>query len=82
MEQKREALQNDGEFVARDVCEEFKYHNVDEQQKADITAIRHMYSDLLDKVRKVSPAGRYTSIVATKLEEACFFTIKGISTRK
>jgi hypothetical protein len=51
--------------------------NYEATWKAD--AIRHAFEDVLDRVYLYVPEGRELSLVRTKLQEACFFAIRGLS---
>lgn len=52
--------------------------NILGQQRADL--VRDAFDDLLNRLRRECPSdGRYFAIVKTKLEEACMFAIKAIS---
>lgn len=47
-----------------------------------INDARKAFNDLLEDIIKIVPAGRELSIARTKLEEACFFAVKGISAHR
>lgn len=42
----------------------------------ELEDIRFLYDDLLEKLKIILPDDRYLSIIKTKLEEACFFSVK------
>ena len=46
---------------------------------ARVQNISHAFTSLLAVVEAVVPPGRQLNIVASKLEEACFYAKKGIS---
>lgn len=57
----------------------FKFYALNEkgiQKKLDAT---WMFDNLTNQLSDLLPEGRELAIVKTKLEEACMFTIKGIS---
>ncbi len=56
-----------------------KYTNVDEEKQERIDKTREMFSSMYDFVEKNCKQSRETSLVMTKLEEAQFWTIKGIT---
>jgi hypothetical protein len=56
-----------------------KYTNVNEEQQNRIDDIRNMFSDVYDFVETNCKTNRETSLAMTKLEEAQFWAIKGIT---
>ena len=59
--------------------EKSKYLEVTDEQKEKIDRVREAFSDLFDLVEQNCIASRETSLAITKLEEAQFWAIKGIS---
>ena len=60
---------------------EFDSFETNEIQKMLITQLRFSFDKILNQIKLMHKPenARYTSIVATKLEEALMFAIKGIS---
>jgi len=58
---------------------EFEVAGINDHQLAAIQELRLQFSQLLETVEAHVPAGRERAIVATKLQEACMFAIRGIS---
>lgn len=57
-----------------------KYTEVNENQQDRINQIRGIFSDIYDLIEKdLCKSGRETSLAMTKLEEAQFWAIKGIT---
>lgn len=56
-----------------------KYTEVSEEQNARIQEIRMLFSNAYDSIEKTCQPGRETSLAITKLEEAQFWAIKGIT---
>ena len=56
-----------------------EFIETNEEQKGRIEEIRKLFSDVYDKIDELCKSSRETSLVYTKLEEAQFFAIKGIS---
>lgn len=56
-----------------------KYVSVDEEKNNRIQKIREIFSNVYDEVEKTCKSSRETSLVYTKLEEAQFWAIKGIT---
>lgn len=56
-----------------------KYVSVDEENNNRIQKIREIFSNVYDEVEKTCKSSRETSLVYTKLEEAQFWAIKGIT---
>lgn len=59
--------------------EKAEYKNVSEEQNERILHIRKVFSNTYDEIEKTCKPGRETSLVITKLEEAQFWAIKGIT---
>lgn len=62
--------------------EKAKYTNLNHEQENRIQEIRILFSNAYDSIEKTCQAGRETSLAITKLEEAQFWAIKGISREK
>lgn len=56
-----------------------KYLAVDEEKNNRIQHIRVLFSNVYDGIEQNCKASRETSLVMTKLEEAQFWAIKGIT---
>lgn len=56
-----------------------KYTEVSHEQETRIQEIRMLFSNAYDSIEKTCKSGRETSLAITKLEEAQFWAIKGIS---
>ena len=56
-----------------------KFLETNEEQKKRINDIRDAFSELYDKIDALCLSSRETSLVYTKLEEAQFWAIKGIT---
>lgn len=56
-----------------------EYTEVNQEQQARIDKIRYMFSGMYDLIEQYCKPRRETSLAITKLEEAQFWTIKGIS---
>lgn len=59
--------------------EKAKYTKVNHEQNNRIEETRKMFSNMYDFIEKNCKPSRETSLVYTKLEEAQFWAIKGIS---
>lgn len=59
--------------------EKAEYKEVSEEQNNRIQYIRKLFSNIYDEVEKICKPSRETSLVMTKLEEAQFWAIKGIT---
>lgn len=59
-----------------------KYTEVTEEQNKRIEQTRNLFSDMYDFIERNCQPSRETSLAITKLEEAQFWTIKGISREK
>lgn len=59
-----------------------KYTEVNQEQQDRIDKVRYMFSGMYDLIEQVCKPSRETSLVITKLEEAQFWAIKGISREK
>lgn len=58
---------------------EFKVHMLNDEGKFRAKALAEKFSDLLTYCKSVGLPGREQSLVATKLEEACFFAKKSLA---
>lgn len=56
-----------------------EYVSVNEEKNNRIQKIRETFSKVYDEVERTCKKSRETSLVLTKLEEAQFWAIKGIS---
>lgn len=56
-----------------------KFIEINEEQKNRVEEIRAAFSELYDKIDELCKSSRETSLTYTKLEEAQFWAIKGIS---
>lgn len=59
--------------------EKAKYTDVNKEQKNRIDDVRNMFSDVYDFIEVNCKSSRETLLALTKLEEAQFWTIKGIT---
>ena len=59
-----------------------KYTDVNDEQKKRIDDIRNMFSDVYDFIESNCKSSREKSLALTKLEEAQFWAIKGITREK
>lgn len=59
--------------------ERAKFLETNDNQKERIQEIRDSFSKIYDEVEKLCKPSRETSLVFTKLEEAQFWAIKGIT---
>ena len=62
--------------------EKAKYTEVNEEQNNRIDKVRNMFSDVYDFIESNCKSSRETSLALTKLEEAQFWAIKGITRKK
>lgn len=62
--------------------EKAKFLKTNEAQNNKIGLIREAFSDIYDKIETNCVPSRETSLALTKLEEAQFWAIKGISREK
>ena len=56
-----------------------KFLETNEEQTKRIEKIRNIFSDIYDEIDSICKKSRETSLVYTKLEEAQFWAIKGIT---
>lgn len=56
-----------------------KYLKVDEEKQQKIDSVRDIFSKMYDFIEENCKSSRETSLAMTKLEEAQFWTIKGIT---
>ncbi len=59
--------------------ERSKFLEINDNQKDRIEEIRNLFSEMYNLVEEICKPSRETSLVFTKLEEAQFWAIKGIS---
>ena len=59
--------------------ERAKFIETNDNQKNRIEEIRNLFSDVYNLIEKICKPSRETSLVYTKLEEAQYWAIKGIS---
>ncbi len=59
--------------------ERAKFLEINDNQKDRIEEIRNLFSEMYNLVEGICKPSRETSLVFTKLEEAQFWAIKGIS---
>ena len=59
--------------------ERAKFIEINDNQKDRIEEIRNLFSDVYNLIEQVCKPSRETSLVFTKLEEAQFWAIKGIT---
>ena len=59
--------------------EKTKFIEVNDEQKFRIEEIRHKFSDIFNAIDNLCIPSRETSLAITKLEEAQFWAIKGIT---
>ena len=55
------------------------FNEINDEQKERINKIREIFSDIYDWLENNCKGSRETSLAFTKLEEAQFWAIKGIS---
>jgi len=58
---------------------EFSVHILNEQGLSKAGDLADIFSDALDKIEALVPAGRERALVITKLQEACFFGKRAIA---
>lgn len=56
-----------------------KFNEINDEQEYRINEIRHKFSEIYDLLDEICKGSRETSLAFTKLEEAQFWAIKGIS---
>lgn len=56
-----------------------KYIDIDAETKKRIDDVRNIFSDMYNYIEKNCKPSRETSLAITKLEEAQFWAIKGIT---
>lgn len=59
--------------------ERAKFIEINDEQKNRIEEIRNLFSNVYNLIDQICKPSRETSLVYTKLEEAQFWAIKGIS---
>ena len=59
--------------------ERAKFLETNDDQKERIQEVRNSFSKVYDEIEKLCEPGGETSLVFTKLEEAQFWAIKGIT---
>jgi hypothetical protein len=57
----------------------FEVHRLNEAGLEKAQTIAECFNNLLDEIRPLVPEGREWSLVKTKLEEACFYSKKGLA---
>lgn len=62
--------------------EKAKFIEITEEQKEKINKIRLCFSDIYNCIEKLCKNSREKSLAITKLEEAQFWAIKGISRKE
>lgn len=62
--------------------EKARYTEVSEEQEKRIYEIRKLFSNVYDVIENTCQLSRETSLAITKLEEAQFWVIKGITREK
>lgn len=75
----KKSKEKGGEKVMNDRA---KYTNTTEEQQNRIDDVRNMFSDVYDFIETNCKQSRETSLALTKLEEAQFWAIKGITREK
>lgn len=58
---------------------EFQVHMLSDIGKTKAVVVAVAFDELLDKLLNTCPAGRELALVKTKLEEACFFAKKSLT---
>lgn len=58
---------------------QFATHTLSPEGQEKAAEIREAFDTLLTKVHEHVPEGRERALVATKLEEACMFAVKGMA---
>lgn len=56
-----------------------KYIKINQEKQLKIDKVRYMFSGMYDLIEQYCEVGRETSLAITKLEEAQFWAIKGIT---
>lgn len=56
-----------------------EYIKINQEKQLKIDKVRYMFSGMYDLIEQYCEAGRETSLAITKLEEAQFWAIKGIT---
>ena len=64
------------------VAKEFEVHMLNDLGKDRAQEMAVKFSDLLTWVKGIGEPGREQALVATKLEEACFFAKKSLAIKK
>lgn len=59
-----------------------KFLETNDEQKERINKIRNLFSSIYNEIESLCKTSRETSLVFTKLEEAQFWAIKGITREK
>ena len=77
-----ESINNEQEEKENKMNDRAKYTQVSEEQQNRINDIRNMFSDVYDFIEINCKTSRETSLGFTKLEEAQFWAIKGITREK
>lgn len=59
--------------------DEFKVHVLNDEGLAKAQVLANLFSEMLDTIDRMIPAGRERALVATKMQEAAFFAKRGIA---
>jgi len=68
-------------MAQKQIAPEFSSWEMNETQVKLVHALRGEFDRIQDMIAAITPPqnGRYLALVKTKLEEACFFAVKGIA---
>lgn len=64
------------------MSKEFEVHMLNDKGQSYAREMATRFSELLDWCKAIGEPGRELAIVATKLEEACFFAKKSMAIKK
>jgi hypothetical protein len=59
--------------------DEFKVHVLNDEGFAKAQVLGHLFSEMLDTIERMIPAGRERALVVTKMQEASFFAKRAIA---
>jgi len=59
--------------------DEFKVHVLNDEGCAKTKVLDHIFSETLDAIERMIPAGRERALVVTKMQEASFFARRAIA---